>query len=696
MHLALALLLAAPASAEPPPVSAWVEADPGGSTSDGNVSAPEKLTFWERLQEKTFNGVCRQIHLPVGYSRRLGDVAEPAGSFARYLLELPNGELAVIDEARLASPVGWLPHAAFDRGKLHADLNLFLGARIEGRSAVVRRLKTKKACAELLKLADFRTIKLAVPPTAERIMAMAEGEIWQLPVEFRVGLGGSVGDPLRFPVTVGLGAYRDGSVTVTLRRLDPRTIRFRLRLERAVVLDAQGRINANIPVLLIGLPGGATALAGALQGLAAGAIEAVNDYLAVQLRLSARRESGVRHVLEFELDPGDRAQMERLAAAIRGDLSVLTSLRAAAPDDRALLGEAPSFAASDRYRRTHRPFKFSLPIAGRYERSVSAESDRVVLEDQGGGSTSIYRSERRSRRAFLNLPVLGDLFARDAQQNADVLVRRGPDGEADGPAIVYVQQEGFVRQDGHDARALAERADDVVSRAGARGRTAGPRLGLPLERLAPPSPRNPPGAFWRESEVRRGVAALTVVLTEPAVREIVAATTKSLLGAYVNTLEGPARLMGDWLLAHASTGGRRVSYDRGDAWAAARRLAGGRGPAAWRLLWTAHQAARRVSLLSAQLGRARAASGEEGRAQALSRLLAGAGRGALAYGDVVRILVQLANPLAVSAEFFLHLAGSGPERRSRWLLHAQSRRDALIETATEAKSRFRRPTALTD
>lgn len=706
MRLLLLALLAWPANA-----SDWVPADPGGSTSDGNVSAPDKLNFWERLQDKTFDGLCRQAEIPIDAGRRLGDFADPSGGFHRYLRQMPTGELAIIDEARLTVPFGWLPRGTFDRGTLHANLDFSLGARIQGRSIVVRRLNAKKACAELSKLVDFRTIKTALPVTAARIAAMAEGEIWQLPVEFRMGIGASVGDDILFPVVVGIGAHREAGVTVTLRRLDERTLRFRLRLERATVYDARGKINANIPVLLLGLPGGEGVLAAALGGIARGAVRSINDYLAVQLGLEFRRTSGTQHALEYSLDPTDPGQMERLARAIKGDLSVLALIKrtvsrgaldpwdaiaSAADDEDKVLGAEPSFAGEDRTKRRQVPFKFQVPFLGRYERSTASESDRVFLEDRAGGEYSVYRGEKRSRRAYLNLPFLGDLFARDAQKNAEVMVHRDPTGRAQGPAIVYVQQEGFVRQDAHDARRMAKRTGELMALAGTRGKGENPKTALPIDRIAPPSPANAPGAFWRETEHKRGVAALTVVFNEQAVRTMLKASTKALLGAYVNTLEGPAKLMGEWLIAHARASGPRVDYDKGEAIRAAFTLARDAGVPVWRLLWGLSQADRQVTALSKRLGTARAAQSEEGKAHALAKMLS-AGRGQLSYGDAIRVLIQLANPLDVSAEFFLDLAGgSKPERRSRWLLYAAARADALLEGATQARARFRPPTNLTD
>ncbi|MBI5203101.1 MAG: hypothetical protein HY925_16035 [Elusimicrobia bacterium] len=669
--------------------SDWLPADPGGAASDSDVSAPDKLTFWERLQDRTFDGLCRQAKIPLSVGRRVGDFIDPGAGFDRYLRQLPTGELAIIDEVGLSLPFGWLPRGSFDRGTLHANFDLELGARIQGRSIVVRRLESPKACAELSKLADFRTIKTALPATAERIAGMAVGEIWQLPVEFRVGVGGGLGDEISFPLVIGLGAHREAGVTVTLRRLDEATLRFRLRLESANVYDARGRINANIPVLLLGLPGGETAFLGAVGSLSRGLARSLNEYLAVQLNVERGRSAGTRQALEYVLDPRDSGEMEKLARAIKGDLSVLALLkRAVTPvhdDPWEALEAEPSFEGEDRWRSRHAPFKFQVPFLARFDSDSTSEADRVFVD---GGEYSVFRSEKRSRRAFLSLPVLGDLYARDAQKNADVVVRRNEDGTALGPAIVYVQQEGFIRQDGHDARAAVERANGLLS---GSGKTA-----LPVDRIAPPSPRNVPGAFWRESEHRRGVAALTVVMDEEAVRQVLRGTTRALLLAYVGALEGPARTMGEWLLEHARTRGAKVEVDRSEAFAAARAISRATGEPLRKLLWTLWRADRLVEGLSAGLFEARRAPTAEARAGGLARRRAG-GRGRRAYGDALRVLLRLVNPANVSAEFLLDIAGgSAPGSRSRWTLHADAERDPLLDGALQARNRFRAPSLLSD
>ena len=661
--------LPAPDAPVPPvPGTKWVAADPGGTDDDDDVSAPDKQSFWAYMQDHAFDEICRQAQIPASASHRFADVIEPEGAALRYLRLLPTGELAIIDEDRLALDLGWLPDRNWDIGRLHTSASLSFGARLAGTSMVIRRLPSKKACDELKRIPNLKDIKLVLPLTGARIAKMKEGEIWRLPLTLQLGLGGPGGDSVRFPVTIALGAHREGDTTVTLRRLDANTVRLRLRFEEARLLDAGGKVSANIPVLMFGLPGASNFL---LRALSSTLAESLDEFLAVQLDTEFHRRDGAQEALEFLLDPRDPAAMDRLARVLRGDLSSLSLLKRTVglapkptrPEDwlelvdgtldahERALGAKAQFGGVDRYHRGERSIGASVPFLWQYERTKSNQTDHIALEGPEGGRYDLYRAEKRARRAYLDIPILGQMFTRNTQKDADVVVHRGADGKADGPAIVYVQQEGFVRQDGKDAREMAERADELMSLAGARGNGENAATALPVDGLFPEKDGQ------KDPRYQRGVSALTVVLSAEAVQEILSATPQAVVAACRNAADAitPRFFHGADYLAQAAAS------------------------------------------LAKTLGRAAKAATPEAQAKAIANLLSGSAKHGLEYGKVLDVLVQLVDPLQISAEYFVDaVKAKGGETRARYLLNPDSGDQKLLEAAAEARARFQQPSPLTD
>ena len=703
----------APAAVPPVPGTRWVAADPGGAASDGNSSAPEKLSFWAALQRQAFDQVCMQAQIPASIDHRFGSIAKPGTDILRYLRRLPDGQLAIIDEDSLRLDLGWLPRADSDFGNFHLAGELDLGATVTGTSMVIRRLPSNVPCDALKRIPNLKDIKLVVPVRADRIAGMAVGEIWRLPLNLRVGVGGTAGDAVQFPLTVSLGAKKEGDVTATLRRLDENTLRFRLRLESARILDAEGNVSANIPVLVFGLPTFPIAVLTEIgRSVSRGLAEALQEYLAVQLDLQAHRADGRQAVFEFLLDPHDAASMERLARLIRGDLSALTllkrttGLRSAAADDpferlepslgeqESALGARAEAAGVNDYHLRERSVHMSVPFLWQFSRGSSNESDDVTVVRGDKGEYHLFRNEATARRAFLDIPILGQVFTRSTQKDAEIVVRKEADGTASGPELVYVQQEGFLRQDRSDAQGMVSRANDLATLVGVHGDGRNAATALSAESMVP-SPAA--SGFWHEGDYRRGASALTLSFSTGAIAGMLSAGPAAVLDAYANALDGAQRVAADWLVAHATVSASGVGLGFMQAARAARALAAESGASPFALFRALRAGASTVSALVKGLADAAQAPTPEARAQTLSDLLSGKEKRGLSYSGVLRVLIQFVDPAQMSAEYFLDLVQGkrGRETRTRYVMN-DGPDGGLQDAATKARELFQAPSPLSD
>ncbi|MCR4295033.1 MAG: hypothetical protein NUW21_05830, partial [Elusimicrobia bacterium] len=88
-------------------------ADPGSSpdtpigptTPEGGFSAPERVTFGEKMRERVLDQLCRNVKLKYDYNLP-GDFGGTGAGFKRWLAPLPDGRLTIVDEERLSVGYG--------------------------------------------------------------------------------------------------------------------------------------------------------------------------------------------------------------------------------------------------------------------------------------------------------------------------------------------------------------------------------------------------------------------------------------------------------------------------------------------------------------------------------------------------------------------------------------------------------------
>lgn len=717
--LALAAMLAAtPLSAQTTPAdNYWVEVPPEGAIGDGNGSAPAKVEFWDKLQEKAFDEFCRLVEIPVSQDFSFGENAATAVGFKRYLRRLPTGNFAVIDEAKLGLSLGW--------GRALADmagtpLTLSFGARLEGQSYVMRPTESKKSCQEIDRILKVWDTKTTIPFSGSRISNMMVGELWRLPLTLTLsgalGAGKEVVSAL--PISLSIGSSAQGRTSVSLYRLSESQVRFRLRLDEAVVYDAGGGAVATIATYQFGLPAGESVL---MKFVNRELSRQLNRYIAASLNFNGSTRKGVNSVLEFTLDPRDEEQMKKLSQVLKGDLGLIDELgrmareaknnltsEAAARENlvdlsethEAALGAPASFAGMDDYERKNKGWRFRLPLLFDFGGSSSKDRDHITLLDDAGGEYDIYRSMKRKENGFLDIPFLGQIFKDHRERSAQVFTYRDAAGKVQEPVAVYVEQRGFLRAGEGRATELARDSDELFQLAGTRGRGRNAKGSLPLSKIIPPP--LPPDDEGRVPErfYERGVSALTLGFNQKAINDVFFAGKDTILRAYANTLSPMVARMMEWVIENGSWVGEKIEYD-------ASKLLYAMG-FDWRTDQDAESSARaeirsavNTALeIVADLAKAKLSPTPEERAKAFLGILSGSGESGLKYEEILRVIIQLVDPSDLSGEFFTYTArkGSGKSKdevKLRVALHG-NKQDPLLDAAMRTKNRFVEPSTLQD
>ncbi|TBR18948.1 hypothetical protein EPO15_14730, partial [bacterium] len=674
--------LEAPAVPEGP--SDWAPASPDSEPGDTNPGAPERSGFWERMQGKAFDQICKSIKLRTGQGVDFPGYGGARAEVERKLERTAAGTFALIDRISL-NLSGGLSQSLLSGAE--GGLSVSVGTTLRGESMVVRPLGTKKSCDELGRLVNVLDMKAAIPLSPARIREMKVGELWRIPMTLHigVGLGASAAD---LPASVSFGRGKEGRASVTLYRLSESQVRFRLRIDKADVRSKGGDVVYSIPGVALGLPETDTIVLEQLARLIDRQIaRTITRYMTARLGLSSGKRMGRMLMIEYVLDPRDEAEMAALRELMRGDLNALTMLRdLVSRAGRALIDQEanppreeiaelvgrhsgdlsapPTFVGADDYERDGRRFALKLPILFDYENASGRERDEILILDEDGGGHRILKADKRKEAGFFDVPFLGEMVMDHTQKTAQVLSKVGADGSVSEPAAVYVVQEGFLRSGAGAARDMVQDADDISSLIGVRGTGRNARASLPVDALFPkdsllrPESSHGPrdtGGSPQEKTYHRGISAFTLAFSRKAVADIVAAPADVVLKSYVNALGYAEREMMERVLPlmRLKADGT-LDYSRREAEKAL-------GYDDWRDEGS-RDAMAQLSYLAAQasdvirdLAKARDAKDASERADRFRDALAGDGRSGLAYEEILKVMVQLVDPADVSAEFFVNV-----------------------------------------
>lgn len=708
--LAFFLVLSARAAPEPGwELEELTAADPGGSVPLANSpSAPEWEKFWERLQSKAFNDICRNLRLTVNRDLSPVDGVGATIGVERRLAYYADGKLAIIDRSKLGLSLGdGEPLAPAD---FPMPIDLSFEGRAEGAAYVIRPLSGETACSELgteLNLLDFKTV---VPLSASRLSAMKVGELWKLPIVWRVG--GRLGSGLPYgpaSISISIGYAREETASVTLLRLSTDTLRLRVRLDRANIISAGGGVRASLPVTeLLGL-GEAPNLA--LKEGERVLVREINRYLSNSLGLDYWKQDGRKILLEFSLDPGNAEQMAHLVSFLKGNVSAFAMLKRvitfAAPRpekirgqlaeiarrDAAALGlgdsiSAAAFAGADDYQRSGGRFHVQIPFVVRHEAGREYQSDSIVAANEEYSTEVRQRSSPRSV-AWLDVPLLGQMFKKNSDSTIQALARVDGDGVPEAPFLQLIQQGGFLRRGRRAARDMVVEANDILRFAGARGEGEGAGLLLPLETMFPSTASANP-------MYRSAVSAFTLAFNQRAISDVLWAPADVVVKAFTSVLTEEQKTLMGFALAHGRIrADGTLEMDRKSLWEATvnSRYDDEKNTICDRIIRLASRAAGLVRDLFEARGK-----DWKRRSEALVDMIGGGGRSGLKYGEMIKVLVQFADPADLFGEFRMRTSAKIKGEKdvsARYLLHP-GRQGPEYQDELKRKAQFAEPSLVSD
>ncbi|MBI2790300.1 MAG: hypothetical protein HYX59_16690 [Elusimicrobia bacterium] len=691
----------------------------GPTTPEGGFSAPERVTFGEKMRERVLDQLCRNIKLKYDYNLP-GDFGGTGAGFKRWLAPLPDGRLTIVDEERLSVGYG---HGF---SKVISDaagvtLGLWVGGRIEGSSMVIRPLAGKATCKELDTLIDLRDVKTVLPFKAERVAAMKVGELWRMPFRLTVGHTESIGDTLaeNLNVSLSFNGTEAGAATLTVFRLSESQLRFRYRVDRVEIRTRGGNLVQTIPgVEFASL--GTNILAKFVDRELA---RQLRDYTVASLGFSNSRSQGKRVLLEYVVDPRDPVQAEAVAQALHGDFKSLAKmgwrmgtqqatdesteaayLRMKDEHDKEL-GPA-QFAAIDAYTQKAKSITLRLPfLTSQNWASLRADNTTTRYTDEQG-RIHFERADKSRQSEYFDIPWVGPLVKDNVQRDVQVVTAARSGEEYGAPIVVYLQQHGFLRATESSVREKAKELSDIMALAGTRGNGPNPRLAVPLAKHfpEPPAPdptydfdRGPAGN--QESANRKGAIAFTLVFNQEAVKQLTASTADDILKSYAATVDSiPAA---KWLLANGALNPKngKVEYDWREARKAFPDRDSDRGNSgrSYEEGEIEHMAKVATGLIS-DLAAARDAKDNEARSAALAKAFGGLGESGLPYDEALRVFVQLVDPMNLTGDFVASV--DRPKKEGDLSLHFALKKgrpeNLLLQLAGEAKSRFAEPSILVD
>ncbi|MFH2201644.1 MAG: hypothetical protein ABIJ96_00870 [Elusimicrobiota bacterium] len=718
-----------PLNIEGAAVTGWTPAAPDDDPNENVPGAPERAGFWDRMQDKAFDQICKNIKLKQGQKLDLPGAGAAGVSVQRYMQRTAAGTFALVDRAEISLDAGY-GQSIFDSP--NGPVSISVGASIRGESVVVRPLGTKKSCDELGRLANLFDIKTAVPLSPERISRMEIGEIWKLPLTLHIGAG--IGTGLRFdevPVAISLGRGKSTRASVTLYRMAEDQLRFRLRVDKMDIRDKGGDIVYSVPGALLGFPETETVVLEQLVRLVNRQIaKTISRYLTARVGLHFGKRQGRQLMIEFVLDPNDAESMAALRQLMRGDLNALSVLqellrRASRVFDKdqdarqeagelrdrhaGELGKDASFVGADDYTRDSSRFGFKIPILVDYDRINGRERDRIVIVDEKGGQFDVHKADKRNETGLIDVPFLGELHKHNKQRTAQVITYRDAAGKVSEPVAVFVRQEGFLRSNSTTARNMVVEADAIMRLAGTRGEGENAETSLPVDELFPQEelylpergggPRSGDHGGPQAKSYHRGISAFTLVFSQKAIKDILAASVETVYKSFIRTLQDwERRLIAKVMPVAALRADGALDYKTHDALKAL-------GHWSWHDeearddMNTLSSLAHKAAMICRDLAAVRQAKTAEERAEKFLAVLAGDGKSKLAYEAILKVLVQMVDPADMAGEFFINVEKKRKDEKdvaTRLVLNDKLDNGGIIAGASRNRARFAEPSVLTD
>ncbi|MFI5346562.1 MAG: hypothetical protein ACHQ51_09335 [Elusimicrobiota bacterium] len=721
--LGLLILLAAPAFADPDDDGEWTKyvppVTPGSliipNTAEGGYSSPDQTRNDQSLRKGVLDQLCRHVKITHDFGLGGADLSGTSVGLSRALATYPDNTLAVVDDEQVTLAGAH----TFSKliGESGASVGLTLGGEISGHTMVIRRLPSKQSCDEIFHLANFLDIKTVFPINAERITNMQLGELWRMPFTLSYAQGLSVGDNLLNAaghgtlLSLSFGRGDTGKTSMTLYRMADDKVRFRFRIDHVIVNTGSGGVTEIVPILtFVANPHAALA-----RFLVKEILNQVNNqfeqYSTGWLTYAKGGSDGAGALIEFVVDPRDPEQAQALAKAMRGDIyslikmgvrqstlkadvnSALKDYETLGQQNRAELGD-PTYAATKKYSARTKTFSLNIPLIVSHDSQALFGDDKVQVFTDESGEYTYYRADTTKSTQILKMPFVGPLVKTNSQRDAEVVTHAKPGGEAEAPFIVYLRNQGYLRATASTVREPVDQINSVLKLAGAQRGGTSANILLPADRLVPPSPmvesNGPKGDHHQtEQSDRKGTMSFTLVFNQKAVRDILAAPTDAVVRAVAATMDASDKPVLEWVAANAKYQDGSLVFNRRDARQAFpdqddRGIAG---------------LSSKAAAVLADLASARDAKNNVERAEALAKLVGGKGQSEMAYEDIMKVLVQMVDPIDLTGDFVSNIdittKGVASEKGHLVLKKGRAEVDGL-RAAGETRNRFAEPSPLVD
>lgn len=697
-----------------PPVSTGTVIAP--TSPEGGFSNPDRTRFDEKLRDKVLDQLCRHIKLNQDFNFGSEDFSGTRIGISRYLAPRTDNKLTVVDEERVRAAWGHGFGKDFDGAAGGLGAGLFLGGSIEGRSMVVRPIDSVSTCKELDRLVNVFDIKTVLPFTPKRISEMQIGELWRVPFVLSYSQGVSLTDVLadNAAVTLSFGRTESGAASLTLYRLSEDQTRFRFRIDHVVIKSKGAGVNMSIPAIAFA----ADAPNILLRFLEHELARQLGRYTSVWLNGATARSDGKRVMLEFVADSRDPQQALALSKALKGDFVELVRMglrmstlqvnddstrqayerlrREHATD----LGE-PTYAATSEYIAKTRNFSLNIPFFIQHNVSSLFGTDKVTRLNGATGEFRYYRADKSRSNEYFNAPWVGPLVKNNKQRNAEVVTFAEPGGKHSEPFLVYIHNEGYLRQTASTVRGNIEDVNKILRLAGAQRGASSGRLAMPLSSLPPAPPPPEPSADGSaqpgESSEYKGYFAMTMVINQKGVREALGASAEQVLKAFSAVVPGDERETARWLAENGRFEKGKLTYDEDAAREKFAPPSGSDG--GYDRTRDLATFSRQVADLIADIATARDAGSNEEKAEHVAKLMAGRGKGDLPHEQVIAILIQFIDPLDLRGDFVSTVqstARHGKNYGAHYVLKKDRQEVPLLKEAGDTKGRFAEPSILTD
>ncbi len=681
---------------------------PSGEVPGGYFTNPERAQLNVVMQQGRLNQICRGLQIdarPWISGSNFGGV-QPG--IQRSLQLLPDNQLALVDEEGLDVNLSHLFQISHI-GKTAFGITLQAG--LQGTSMVVRPTPTQDSCDELKRLFKLTDVKTVLPFKASRLSAMEVGELWKIPFVLTISHAETVGVPAPVaaaqPMTdysISFGVGQTGSAIMTVYRLSQNQVRFRLRIDHARIKTAEGQIIETVPALQL-FSGGL--IKNEINNLA---VSQLQQYLMANLSVLAQKTEGQQMLVEFILDPNNQKQMEDLARVMHGDIhelvlmakrmTTLHSTQAAAMGDYGGLvkrqedglDSAYSYDSSDLYKNKQKAFNLILPFLANWSNSWTRSQDHIVGYGAQGGQFIFYRADKAYNAGYFNIPIKGQLVKRNDDSSVQAFVYKPKSGAETQPEAIYIQQEGFLHRSASSVREALRGINGLMETVGAKGDDIpDPTMAVPYEKVLAQFGKDAP------SEYHSGTLTFALILSPKALASILSSDASSIVKSYVSTLDGVKKLAMEWILKHGTIGkDGRISYnhfefdDKWDDYLAV----GQADRTSSEVIEPFRRAAHEIV---SDIARIRAQSSPEAQAAAFRDLLSGHDKNGLAYREIVRVLVQLVNPVDLTGNLVMNLDGGGARKlQTQFVLKKGRPADPVLQEAGQAKARYILPSPLVD